>query len=374
MGSKKVKALVIAKPDKVYEIQYANKEAFETACLAYNKGIADNVGLKGLKEIGTNGNIDTTSKNAILPTRIFSGELSKVAKNVTSDVFLKNLAERGGSNKHACQPGCLIHCSNRYNDKDGKFLTAGFEYETIALFGPNLDIGDLDVIARMDRMCDELGVDTMDIAAAIGVCMDHGMLEFGDVEGALKLMQEMMDGTEFGRILGNGCYATGKHIGAKRIPTVKKQAISAYDPRMAKGTGVTYATSPMGADHTSGLTAMVPLDGTAKAGQIFLSQKIGKVSTLGDSTMCLFAAMGGAANMPHLFAMYGSLYGVVPTPQNFFLKLTTDTLKLEKDFNRAAGFTDEDDKLPEFFSTERSPATGAVFDFEHTDLLTALPF
>ena len=374
MGSKKIKAIVIAKPAKAFEPSYADKESFDKACLAFNKGLVDNIGLKGLKEVGTVVNIDMTSRKAVLPTRNFSGDFSKVAKTLTSDVFLDTLAQQGGSNKHACQPGCVIHCSNRYHDKDGNYVTGGFEYETIALCGANLEIGDYDVIAKIDRMCDELGVDTMDTGAAIGVCMDNGLLEFGDAEGALGLIQQMNDGTEFGRILGDGCYATGKHLGAKRIPTVKKQAISGYDPRMTKGTGVTYATSPMGADHTAGLTAAVPMDGTSKAGQILLSQKIGKISTLGDSTMCLFAAMGGAANMPLLFQMYGTLYGIRPTPENFFVKLTTATLKLEKDFNRAAGFTDEDDKLPEFFSTERAPATGSVFDIEHTDLLTALPF
>ncbi len=374
MGSKKLKAVVMAKPAEPYELEYANKEAFDSACLAYNKALAQNVGLKGLMEIGTIVNIDSTSKNAIMPTRNFSGEFSKVANTVTSDVFMDNVAKRGGSAKQPCQPGCVIHCSNHYYGKDGKYLTGALEYETVVLCGPNLDIGDYDTIAQIDRMCDEMGVDTMDTGAAIGVCMDHGLLEFGDAKGTLDLVQQMMDGTDFGRILGDGCEATGLHIGAKRIPTVKRQAIAAYDPRMAKGTGVTYATSPMGADHTAGLTAAVPMDGTSKAAQLVLAQKLGNVMTLADSCLCIFAGLGGAANMPLLFQMYGALTGIEPTPENFFMKLTIGTLKLEKDFNRAAGFTDDDDRLPEFFSTERSPATGAVFDIEHEDLLTVRPF
>ena len=71
---------------------------------------------------------------------------------------------------------------------------------------------------------------------------------------ALKLIDEIRRGTELGRVLGNGAVSTGKKYNIERVPAVKGQAMSGYEPRSIKGTGVTYATTPQGADHTAGLT------------------------------------------------------------------------------------------------------------------------
>ena len=46
-----------------------------------------------------------------------------------------------------------------------------------------------------------------------------------------------------------------------------------------------------------------------------------------------------------------------------------DTLTMERDFNKAAGFKAEDNKLPEYFYTEVAPATGAVFDMSAADMV-----
>jgi len=179
----------------------------------------------------------------ILPTHNFSRGRWQHAEDVSGERIAELQAERGGKMSHVCHQGCIIRCSQIYNDKDGKYLTSGFEYETIGLFGPNCGIRDIDVIARLDQLCDDLGVDTMDTACAIGVCMEAGLIEFGDAQGALRLAREMSDGSELGRLLGNGTEATGRHLGVKRIPTVKGQSMAAYDPRGLKGVGVTSAWS-----------------------------------------------------------------------------------------------------------------------------------
>ena len=119
-------------------------------------------------------------------------------------------------------------------------------------FGPNCGIDDLDAIARMDRACDDFGVDTIETGNAVAVAMEGGVKEFGDTAGAEELVNEIGKGTPLGRILGAGAGAVGKAFGVSRVPVVKNQAMPAYDPRAVKGVGVTYATSPMGADHTAG--------------------------------------------------------------------------------------------------------------------------
>ena len=59
-------------------------------------------------------------------------------------------------------------------------------------------------------------------------------------------------GTDFGRLIGNGPAAVGDYFKHPRVPVMKGRSMAAYDPRAIQGMAVTYATSPMGGDHTAG--------------------------------------------------------------------------------------------------------------------------
>jgi hypothetical protein len=97
-------------------------------------------------------------------------------------------------------------------------------------------------------------------------------------------------------VLGCGAALTGKVYGVERVPVVKGQAISAYDPRTIKGTGVTYATSPQGADHTAGLTIRAKINHLDPNGQIEISRNA-QVNAAGYDSLgvCSFAGFGFAA-------------------------------------------------------------------------------
>jgi aldehyde:ferredoxin oxidoreductase len=161
--------------------------------------------------------------------------------------------ETHGGGMHNCMTGCIVQCSNIVHDADGNYKTSALEFETLTLLGANCAIASWEDVADLDRLCDELGLDTIETGAAIAILMDSGGLDWGDAEGAKKLVREIADGTELGTAIGNGAVAIGKHRGHKRVPAVKGQAIPAWDPRPLKATGVTYAAGPMGADHTAGL-------------------------------------------------------------------------------------------------------------------------
>lgn len=324
-------------------------------------------------DIGTIATIEVTGANGILPVDNFSGRLFRDYQKVGANAFMTNLASRGGRNKRPCQPGCVVQCSNIYNDKDGSYLTSAFEYETIALFGPNLHIADLDAIARMDRICDDMGVDTIETANAVAMCMEAGKIKWGDAEAVLALLQEMVDGTDFGRLLGDGCEAVGKNLGVKRIPVVKHQAMAAYDPRNTKGTGITYATSPMGADHTAGLTMGRAFDDCDRAAQAHASNKLQVAIAFADSMMCIFAFAHAVAGLPLLAELMAALYG----GEADISRVTTlgvKTLLTERAFNKMAGMTREDDRLPDFFYHERSVATGSQFDINDYELEVLFDF
>jgi aldehyde:ferredoxin oxidoreductase len=148
--------------------------------------------------------------------------------------------------------GYVIACSNVFPDPSGKKTAASIQYENITLLGQNCGIGDLDDIAELNHLCNEVGVNAIETGAAIGVAMEAGMMPFGDAKGAKDLIRQIGQATYLGRVLGNGVVITGRVLDVRRIPVIKGQAIPGYDPHALKGNGVSYITSPMGADHTSG--------------------------------------------------------------------------------------------------------------------------
>lgn len=361
MGSKKLKAVVIENPVERYEVEYKDKEKFEELVQSFNKLVAEGAKNDPFHNIGTISTIEVTANNGVLPVDNFSGKLFSEYKEVGAAKFMTNLATRGGRNKVSCQPGCVVQCSNCYNDKDGNYLTSGFEYETIAIMGPNCHISDLDVIAQMDRICDNLGVDTIETGNAVAMCMETGKINWGDAKAAISLLREMEEGTEFGRLMGDGCEAVGKKLGCERIPVVKHQSIPGYDPRNTKGTGITYSTSPMGADHTAGITMGRAFDDCGRSAQAYASNKLQVAMCFSDSMMCLFAFANAATNLPILGGLMAALYGG-PADFNRVAMLGVKTLLTERAYNKIAGMKQEDDRLPEFFYKERSAATGSKFD------------
>jgi aldehyde:ferredoxin oxidoreductase len=377
MGSKGVKAIVFKDVQKT-GWEYADKEKFIAANKAFGKAImAHPFSGQGLPALGTALLVNVTNEMGILPTHNFSRGRFEHAEEISGERIAELQAQRGGKMSHICHHGCLIRCSQVYNDKDGNYLTSGFEYETIGLFGSNCGIRDIDVIATLDKLCDDLGVDTMDTGCALALCMEAGVIAFGDAEGALRLAREMIEGTELGRVLGNGTEATGRHLGVKRIPTVKGQSMAAYDPRGLKGTGVTYATSPMGADHTAGNSiGDHSLGGTNKNGQVKLSRNLQIVMTVFDSLgMCIFSGIccEDPEALGHLVDMAAAKFGG-DWDVNRLMGLGVQSLTLEKQFNKAAGFTAKDDRLPEFMYTEVLESVGGCFDISDEELAETLPF
>jgi len=370
-GSKKIKAIVIEKALKKMEMEYADRDKFSKAqkrfidmTLSSNNKMARNLVTYGTVQI-----IDDTSVAGIMPVRNFTGDYSepKKLRHIKSGAWLKKMKKNKGKTGIPCQAGCIIRCSNIYRDAKGEFVTAGLEYETAALAGPNCDIYDWDYLAEFDRRCDDLGVDTIETGSTIAVCMEAGKIPWGDKKAAMGLLKEMAEGTEFGRLMGQGTEAVGQKLGVKRIPTCKGQSLAAYDPRNLKGTGVTYAMSPMGADHTAGVTLFPGLDGSNKAAQVSLSGMVQAFFAAVDNLMCIFAMgslMGDSTIATGLLSgLYGGQWNM-----GRLLGIGIQTIAMERSFNRGAGFTEKDDYLPEFFYKEFSPATGAVFDISPEEM------
>lgn len=379
MGSKGLKAIVL-EADGLPRAASANPAAFAAAAKRFAKHLAAHpVTGQTLPMYGTNALANVINAAGAYPTRNFSVGTFEGVEAISGETERETILARKGNPRHPCHPGCTIGCSSIYPDADGSFLSKGPEYETVWAHGANCGIADLDAIARMDRADDDIGLDTIEMGATLAVAMEGGLLPFGDAEGALRLLDEVRKGTPLGRILGSGAATTGKCFGVSRIPCVKGQAMPAYDPRAAKGIGVTYATSPMGADHTAGYAIAQNVLGVGGSvnplkpeGQAALSAALQQATAAIDSTgLCLFVAFC-VLDVPDaaqaVVDLINAHRGTTWSPEEYVETLGKATLRREREFNRLAGLDARDDRLPDFMKREALAPHNSVFDVTDEDL------
>jgi aldehyde:ferredoxin oxidoreductase len=384
MGSKGLKAIIID-PAGGEAAPLVDKDAFKEAAKRFAQALKDHpVTSGGLTNYGTDILINIINEAGGLPTRNFSTGQFEGANKVGGETLNEVTTKRKGDCSHGCMAGCVIRCSGIYNDENGNYLSKWPEYETVWALGPNCAIDDLDAIARMDRGCDDIGVDTIETGNAIAVAMEGGVKEFGDTAGAEELLAEIGKGSPLGRILGAGAGAVGTAFGVRRVPVVKNQALPAYDPRAVKGIGVTYATSTMGADHTAGYAVGTNImkvggyvDPLKVEGQVELSRNLQAATAAIDTCgLCLFVAFP-VLDIPDAFTaivdMVNAKYGISLTGDDVGA-LGQKILGMERDFNAGAGFNAADDRLPEFFKLEKLPPHNEVFDVPDAELDTVFNF
>jgi aldehyde:ferredoxin oxidoreductase len=375
MGSKRLKAIIFDAHDG-QKPAIADPARFKKAQKTFTQALAAHPVVNSFTDYGTAGMTLITNAFGSLPTRNFSSGQFEGADRISGEAMRQLLLARGGESKttHACMAGCTIRCSNVVGDAEGHTIVSPLEYETIGLMGSNLGIDDLDMIARLNWQVNDLGLDSIEIGGTLGVAAEAGLMEFGNGEQAMKLIEEIRSGSALGRVLGNGAGITGRVFNVKRVPVVKNQVISAYDPRAIKGTGVTYATSPQGADHTAGLTIRLKVDHLDPKIQAELSKKA-QINMAGYDSIgaCIFSGYGFGSVPGLVREFYVSRFGI-EVGDDILQVLGRETLTLERAFNRRAGFTAADDRLPEWMTTEPLPPQNSVFDVSEEDLDSIFDF
>ncbi|HEY8491059.1 MAG TPA: aldehyde ferredoxin oxidoreductase C-terminal domain-containing protein [Dehalococcoidia bacterium] len=357
MAAKGLKA-VLVDDSGTAPLKGAQPEGFRAETTAFSRVVLEDPRTKNLSRYGTAGVVRFVNREDVqsLPTRNHRRGRWDGAEALGGVAIAEAAAERGHK-MLPCMAGCIIKCAILYQGPDREHVTTALEFETIALLGSNLEIGDIDAVARLDRLCDDIGLDTMEVGNAVGVAMEAGVLPWGDWARVAAALEEIRRGTPLGRILGNGTVFTARAFGVDRVPAVKGQGLPAWEPRTLKGMGITYATSPQGADHTAGMVTARGVTESTLLQQARHEQIL--MAALDSVGLCQFSNPVEA----DLAKLLSTRYGVRFTEEDV-LNLGRRCLKTEREFNLRAGFTPEDDRLPAFLYTEPLPLPDgpAVFD------------
>lgn len=372
MGSKGLKAIVISKP-KNSSITYSDENLLRSAARTFAQKIINDpkLGTKGSQHLyGTASIVAAVNEMGSLPTRSFSSGNFESAPKLYGELLREVTLARGGQAGTRCMPGCVIACRNVFADEKGKAIVGTLQFETIALVGSNLGLGSLDEVARLNFMCNDFGVDTIETGAALGVAIEAGLAEFGNFESIYSLLKQVGEVTVIGRVIGNGVVTTGQVFGIRRVPACLGQAMPGYDPRSLKGNGVTYATSPQGADHTAGnaFGARKEVNPMGKEGQKELSLRLQIIAAMLDSTgLCLFARPPIIAEPQLMVDMVNGIYGWGWTVEDYN-QFNREVLRMEIEFNKRAGITSTDYRIPEYMREEPLPPHNVVFDIPDKEL------
>ncbi len=359
MGARRLKAIVVQKAAKPFKAQPTDPEKFKSAAVSFHKSAAGNGAVQARTKYGTFGGVRNNADTGILPVKNFRSIPFEGIDKIDAQAIVDHLDRFGGKYGLACQSGCLIKCSNYFVDSNGEHTASSFNYETLGLLGPNLMIDSLDDVALIKQVCDDAGIDTIEMGAALGVLMEAGILEWGDGKAAIAMVQQLITGGKYAKEFAQGIDFLGKFLKVERIPAVRGQSFPAYDIRNNKGMGLSYLAGTMGADHTFG-SGRPDEDGSyVKASVMSMNMLAGF-----DNIFCLFMMqpiMMDKAIQQSFFDLLSAYYGE-PWDLPKLIKLGAETLSNEYKFNQLAGL--DDPVMPRMFTQENSEISGTIFDVE----------
>ena len=359
MGSKKVKAIVV---DVHRMPTFHDRKKVMGAIREYGQRLGKEPAIDTFKRVGTAMMSDFTNRIGGLPVRNFSAgrlvEASEGPLKLGGDYIRELNMSRGGDPSHACMPGCMIECSNVYVDEKGKELVSPLEYETLGLMGSNCGLDHPDDVARLNGVANDLGVDTIEVGATLGVLMEAGLGKFGDAGFMMEAMEDLRRGNERGRLLAQGTARVGAHYEVARVPVIKKQGISAYDPRVIEVTGISMMVTAQGADHTVGNLPAYDCKDKTTDELVAVSLESQILCAAADSLgLCIFGRSVTNVSLDLIATALNDAHGT-SFDASFIKTLGREALRMEWEFNKAAGLTEADDELPEFFYTEALAPSG----------------
>ncbi len=367
-GSKNLKAIVIKAAKRVPTA--ADPKAFREARRAALKAISDSPATAprtgALSTLGTNSGMMILNIIGAIPTKNGQFTTFEGAPNIAGDKIRDTILV-GNPTCHACPVGC----KKEVETPEGKFHVhmESFEYESAWAFGPACFNDDRDAIAFLTDLCNDYGMDTIDMGNALAMTMEASekeliveRLEWGDTDAMVELVRKTATRSGFGDTLAEGSARAAAGFGDPEMAmAVKGQGIAAYDPRGLKGMGLGLATSNRGACHLRGYTFASEVAGIPHAtnpqaweGKGDLLKYFQDLHAVSDSLdICKFSAF--AESVDDYVAQYSSVVGVEMDAEQL-MTIGERIYNLERHYNNLAGLGEGSDTLPERFLTE--PSTG----------------
>ena len=343
-----------------------------------------------LRIYGTSYVPDVTNELGILPTNNFqTGRFDGVEK-INGPALNENFLIR----PKPCYR-CPISCGRltRVDEPGYEGEGEGPEYETIGALGSACGLDNLAAITKANYLCNELGIDTISAGMTIACAMEmveKGLipegdvgrpLHFGDAGAVIEFVQKIAYREGFGDALSHGSYHLASSYGHPEYSiTAKKLEFPGYDPRGAKGMGLLYATSNIGASHMAGDLAYPEVFGTPeKIDPLTIENKPQLIMRYEDAFTLIDAA--GLCVFLSVRYVFDADVMLWPTRLTELMNLTTGAdytpatimqaaervFNLERLFLLKAGITKADDTLPPRMLEEpltEGPAAGHVVELD----------
>lgn len=399
MGSKKLKAIAVRGRGR---IPIADPAGFLDLTARLHRRTRENAIYPAVSAHGTPGITALMDTLGRFPTRNFQMGSFPEIDRIDADA----LKDRALVRHLACY-GCPVACDKLHGLADGTYagtVIRSVEYETMSSLGAGVWNADLDSILAANRLCDDLGLDTISAGRVISFAMelwdeeilaaqDTGglTLEWGDVSTTLKLLDMIAHRQGFGDLLAEGVRRAAQAIGrgAERYAMhVKGMEIPGQDGRAQRSMGLAHVTSSRGADHLKAFPTIdetgYPDEARRRYGEAYLPEIAQPLETKhkpflvkdGEDYAAVVDSVGicksggsfvlAEVYWPDVAAALELATGMeVPLER---LKLTGERIyNLQRCYNARHGITRADDRLPHRFSEEPSPsgnARGQVIDVE----------
>ena len=271
MGSKNLKAIAV-RGHKRLEVADLEKLIQLTKWMVEN--LDDVIGWA--HNYGTGSGLDSGVASGNLPTRNFRDGAFPNPDALDART-IKNAIRIGMEGCYACPVRCkkIVRIGEPWN-VDPAY--GGPEYETLAAFGTDCGVDDLNAVAKANELCNRQSLDTISAGAAVAFameCYENGILtkrdtggldlRFGNSEAIVKMVEMIAQRKGLGDVLAEGVKRAAEIIGKgseEYALQVKGQELPMHEPRLKRALGLGYAVSPTGADHMHNLHDM----GLASAG------------------------------------------------------------------------------------------------------------
>ncbi|MGB3908372.1 MAG: aldehyde ferredoxin oxidoreductase family protein [Methanomethylovorans sp.] len=336
-GSKNLKAIVVKGTN---DPLIAEPRSFEKAITSAQRLLLANpVTSKGLSVYGTSFMINVMDHLDILPSLNFRERGFHHGDNISAE---KLSATYKGKSMPCdnCPLGCIRLLEN------GSLLP---DYDALWAFGPAVDNVDMESIIKANDLCYVNGVDPISCGATIASYLEMS----GEKIDHARLLQTVSDVSQGISSLSEGSLSYMITQGAKELSMSSKGLeMPGYDPRDISGFALAYATSNRGACHMSAFMAGPELLGKpvvldrfvlqGKAGFVKLLQDLAAV--IDSIVLCPFVSF--ALGEGEIASLVSAATGVSYSSEDL-LRVGERIWNLERLFNLRAGFTHEDDALPE---------------------------